>query len=87
MNKQQFDWDYYKSRHNSRRVQWLLEKCDQPITEEQFVLEHKLLRSFSESKGKTRRNSYSNHNLKYQFRKLKEKFGFFPSLSTPELLD
>jgi hypothetical protein len=74
-----FDWDILKDSTNNRKYQWFVENFDNKnMTEERYVNEMKLLKGFSNCKTNKRRNSdYCPSNLKRDYRRLKNDFGFF----------
>lgn len=79
MDYKEFDWDNAREMsRNSRRVMWLEENFDKPITELEFVNAMRLLKPFSKSQNKrTKRNAYKPSHLRRDYRYLKTRFGFF----------
>jgi hypothetical protein len=83
---QKFDWDVIRDR-NPIKAKYLENYGDSPITEDQFVQDWKQFKPFSKlqmTKGKAGSHNsrklwrrYSDRELRKQYGKLKNKFGFF----------
>jgi hypothetical protein len=70
-----FDWDNAEKKYRPEHVAWMRENHNKPITEEEFVAYRKSLRASDTRGSKAKR--YSTARLRGQYRRLKEKYGFF----------
>lgn len=70
-----FDWVKAKEMHSPRKFAFLIDNQFFPITETEFVTEMQKIRSERKGRG----GNYSPHHLKYEYRRLRERFGFFPN--------
>lgn len=69
---QKFDWSEARLKHSPRRIALLEQLHTQPISEVEYVEQFQLIRGSSKSP-----RNYSPSNLRREYRKLKERFGFF----------
>lgn len=69
-------FDFKKAKElgqNIKKLKWLKENMNKPITEAEFVRAMQEIKLFRNGKS----YKYSPSNLKYSFAKLKKNFGFF----------
>lgn len=70
-----FDWEQAQSQtKNQRKLQWIKENCEREVTEQEFVDAIYLLKAFRQGYLQSK---YTPSKLRYQYRNLKEGFGFF----------
>ena len=73
-----FDWLKFRKITNPYKWQWLFDVHNTPLTEDEFIQGMKALKIFSNSKtGRLKQKAYSPSRLKKDYKRLKNKFGFF----------
>lgn len=81
---EKFNWEICKNTRNSSVYDYLIGNYDKPISKEKYIKEMGSIQRIAHSKELDKRNylsrksRWSKSTLRYQYRKLKENFGFFP---------
>lgn len=72
-----FDWDFAAETHNPLRVEYLLESCEKPISEEQYANEMYVLARLAKARGLKASRTRGVGYFRRDYRNLVERFGFF----------